>query len=134
MKIRISNVLNNIALFVFLSGLVYLGLAMRTASYGSTALIWWPLMLGMFILFSTVCLLPLLAAGYSLRKSFCLIVGIGISIFAISESVAGVEEYFFRRYCQHHQFTETVFRKRWWPFRHHYLGYNPETKQYFGGD
>lgn len=133
-KTRIMNVLSMLTVIILFCGLLYLAISIRTASYGMTPLMHWPFVAGLFMLFSTVCAIPLLVAGFTIRKSFGIVVCIGIAIFVVSESVAGVEEYMFRRHCRNSHITETVFQERWWPFHHHYLGYNPTTQRFFGGD
>jgi len=119
---------------VLCCGLLYLTTAIRTMSYGMSPMRSWPLILGMYTMFSTVCAIPLLLAGFRMRVCCGVVLSVGILVFIMSESIAGVEEHVFRRQCQQSQVTETIFQERWWPFRHHYLGYNPTTQQFFGGD
>jgi len=133
-KTRIINVLSMLAAVILFCGLLYLAISIRTSSYGMTPLKQWPVLVGLFTLFSPVCIIPLLVAGVPVRKNLGMVIGVGIAVFTVSESVAGVEEYIFRKHCRNSRITATIFQERWWPCRHHYLGYNPTTQGFFGGD
>lgn len=93
--------------------------------------------------------IPILAAFNTLIPSLLLCVGtrgaryaarvlaLNALILLASDAVARFEEHMFVRACQRSELAEgeTQFRtSRWWPFEHHALFYNPETRSLVGTD
>lgn len=119
--------------------LLYFTLAIRTYGFGTTPIRGYLLVIGYLTGISAIMLFPFFIAYRPTKLSVAcyagLILLVGSFAFLSAESYATLEEHLFMRECSatpNNQ--ETVFKQRWWPFRHHYIGYHPQTGEYFGGD
>ena len=119
--------------------LMYFTLMIRTYQHGSTPIHGYPLVVGYLAGLCIPILLPFFIAYRPAKSTIVRYAGLCILVaslsFIFSETYAGVEEYIFERECSTlPKEGDSIFKSRWWPFEHHYLGYHPETESFFGGD